>query len=80
MTAPGFANTNGGVLIDMSRFNDVKYIAEDNVAVIGTGLRWGEVYPELDQYNVTVVGARVLGVGVGGFMLGSITPFSPYRR
>lgn len=73
MTAPGYANTENGVLIDLSRFNDLNYVEEDSVVEIGTGLRWGEVYPVLDEYNVTVIGARLLGVGVGGFTLGSQT-------
>jgi FAD/FMN-containing dehydrogenase len=70
-TSPGAANINGGVLIALSNFRVVEYDAKNSVARIGTGLRWAEVYPELDPHNITVVGARVLGVGVGGFMLGS---------
>ncbi|CAJ2510340.1 Uu.00g050430.m01.CDS01 [Anthostomella pinea] len=61
----------GGVLIDMSNFNTVEYHANSSVAVVGSGLRWGEVYTQLDPYNVTVVGGRILDVGVGGLILGS---------
>ncbi|KAJ8130695.1 hypothetical protein O1611_g2930 [Lasiodiplodia mahajangana] len=49
----------------------VEYHAGQGVAVVGTGLRWGDVYHYLDQYNVTVVGGRILQVGVGGLTLGS---------
>ncbi|KAI0439915.1 putative FAD-binding oxidoreductase [Xylaria telfairii] len=69
--APLGANINDGVLFDMSSFNSVEYHAQQGVAVVGTGLRWGDVYHYLDQYNVTVVGGRILQVGVGGLTLGS---------
>ncbi|KAI1499597.1 putative FAD-binding oxidoreductase [Biscogniauxia marginata] len=69
--APLGANINDGVLVDMSKFNTVEYDAARKVAVVGSGLRWGEVYHQLDQYNVTVVGGRILDVGVGGLALGS---------
>ncbi|KAI0160007.1 putative FAD-binding oxidoreductase [Hypoxylon sp. FL1284] len=67
---PGAGNINGGVLIDMAKFDSVDYDADKNVAVVGSGLRWKEVYTSLDPYNVTVVGGRVLEVGVGGLTLG----------
>ncbi|OTB02610.1 hypothetical protein M426DRAFT_322532 [Hypoxylon sp. CI-4A] len=66
----GAANINGGVLIDMVNFDTVDYDADKKVAVVGSGLRWKEVYTSLDQYNVTVAGGRVLDVGVGGLTLG----------
>ncbi|KAI2607915.1 putative FAD-binding oxidoreductase [Hypoxylon sp. NC1633] len=66
----GAANINGGVLIDMAKINTVEYDADKEVAVIGSGLRWKEVYTSLDAYNVTVAGGRVLDVGVGGLTLG----------
>ncbi|KAF2973143.1 hypothetical protein GQX73_g276 [Xylaria multiplex] len=69
--APFGANINDGVLFDMSGFNSVEYDAQLGVAVVGTGMRWGSVYRHLDQYNVTVVGGRILEVGVGGLTLGS---------
>lgn len=74
---PGAANINGGVLIDLVKFNTVEYDAAKKVAVVGTGLRWKEVYTALDPYNVTVVGGRVLDVGVGGLTLGGKLIF-PY--
>ncbi|KAH8590934.1 hypothetical protein B0O99DRAFT_633873 [Bisporella sp. PMI_857] len=66
----GAANINNGILIDMSKFNNLTYDEEKEVAVIGTGMRWGEVYEQLGQYHVAVVGGRVPGVGVGGLILG----------
>ncbi|KAH8594970.1 putative FAD-binding oxidoreductase [Bisporella sp. PMI_857] len=69
--APQAANIDGGVLIDLSGFNSVNYDESNQVAVIGSGLTWGEVYSQLNPFGVTVVGGRVSDVGVGGLTLGS---------
>lgn len=71
MPSPLAANINNGVLIDMAGFNEVVYDAARNIATVGAGLKWGDVYGQLDKFNVTVVGGRVLDVGVGGLILGS---------
>ncbi|KAI0470908.1 putative FAD-binding oxidoreductase [Xylariaceae sp. FL0804] len=68
---PGGANIDDGVLVDMSSFDAVEYDAAASVAVVGSGLRWADVYSALDPYNVTVVGGRIVDVGVGGLTLGS---------
>lgn len=70
MPSPLAANINDGVLIDMSMFSGVAYNAAKSVATVGAGQRWGDVYHQLDPHNVTVVGGRVLEVGVGGLILG----------
>ncbi|KAI0382173.1 putative FAD-binding oxidoreductase [Hypomontagnella monticulosa] len=70
MPVPHAASISAGVLIDLSQFGGTRYDAENNVAVIGAGQRWGDVYPELDRYEVTVAGGRVLSPGVGGLILG----------
>ncbi|KAI1145867.1 putative FAD-binding oxidoreductase [Nemania diffusa] len=67
---PDTGNINGGVLIDLSMMNQLDYNAKTKTVAVGTGLRWEEVYPYLDQFNVTVVGGRVPAVGVGGLILG----------
>ncbi|KAF8630864.1 hypothetical protein AX17_005223 [Amanita inopinata Kibby_2008] len=66
---PGFTSTKG-VLISMSRFSEVTYDAASKTAVIGTGLIWDDVYAALEPHNVSVLGGRVSGVGVAGFVLG----------
>ncbi|KAL8730888.1 MAG: hypothetical protein Q9166_003815 [cf. Caloplaca sp. 2 TL-2023] len=68
--SPFAANIDNGVLIDMSRFNHTQYDSTRNVAIVGAGGKWLGVYNELDRHNVTVVGGRVLDVGVGGLILG----------
>lgn len=71
MPVPGASSVDRGVLIDLSRFTRLEYDADKSQAVVGPGLRWQNVYDYLDQYEVTVVGGRVLDVGVGGLILGS---------
>ncbi|MCJ1383197.1 hypothetical protein MMC17_006310 [Xylographa soralifera] len=71
MPSPGAGNINNGVLIDLSQFNQVVYDPGHSLATIGAGQQWGNVYSQLDHYNVTVVGGRVLDVGVAGLILGS---------
>ncbi|KAI0773004.1 FAD-binding domain-containing protein [Trametes elegans] len=66
---PGFSSTKG-VQIAMYRFSEVKYDSDANVAEVGAGLIWDEVYEALEPYAVNVVGGRVTGVGVAGFTLG----------
>lgn len=73
------ANINNGVLIDMSNFNKTNYDAANNVVQLGAGMKWADVYRSLDRYNVTVVGGRVLDVGVGGLILGG-NPTLPISR
>lgn len=65
----GFSSTPG-VQITLSSFSEVVYDANDQTATIGLGLIWDDVYSELDQHGVTVVGAKTTGVGVGGIVLG----------
>jgi FAD/FMN-containing dehydrogenase len=76
MPSPLAANINDGVLIDLVSLNRIDYNAAKNVVTIGAGLRWGQVYSSLEQYKVTVVGGRVLDVGVGGLTLGGKRHFS----
>lgn len=65
----GFSSTSG-VQIAMYSFSDVVYDSDAQTATIGTGLLWDDVYLALEQYSVTVVGAKVTGIGVGGIALG----------
>ena len=54
----------------MYRFSEVKYDPSFGTAVVGAGLIWDQVYEALEPHGVSVVGGRVSGVGVAGFVLG----------
>jgi FAD/FMN-containing dehydrogenase len=66
----GFANTDNGILIDMSRFNTTSYDAGGATVRAGSGLTWRDLYTYLEPYQMTVVGGRHLDVGVAGLTLG----------
>ena len=57
----------------MYRFNEVNYHPQTESVDVGPGLIWDDVYAALDPQNITVVGGRVSGVGVAGFVLGGGT-------
>lgn len=66
---PGFSSTPG-VQIALFSFSEVVYDPNAQTATIGMGLIWDDVYSELEQYGVIVVGAKTTGVGIGGIVLG----------
>lgn len=74
MPAPGFANIDNGVLIDMSKLTTLQYDAGNSAVTVGSGNRWVDVYTYLDPFAVTVAGGRVNDVGVAGLTLGCELP------
>jgi FAD/FMN-containing dehydrogenase len=68
-TNSGFSSTSG-VQIAMYSFSDVVYDADAQTATVGTGLLFDDVYAALEEYGVTVVGAKATGLGIGGITLG----------
>jgi FAD/FMN-containing dehydrogenase len=61
-----------GVVLDLSALNDIVLSHSKDMASIGPGARWGEVYTELEKHELTVAGGRVPEVGVGGLVLGGL--------
>ncbi|KAJ5224974.1 hypothetical protein N7468_006199 [Penicillium chermesinum] len=66
----GFASIEDGLLISTKNLGQVYYNADDETAVIGPGLSWEEAQKGLDGTGRAVVGGRLGGVGIGGYMLG----------
>lgn len=64
----------------MRLFDSVEILGEKlrgkEVARIGTGGRWGDVYRKLEPYGKNVIGGRDRRVGVGGLILGGEISFS----
>ncbi|KAI1427808.1 FAD-binding domain-containing protein [Xylaria sp. FL1777] len=69
-SSTGSSSTANGVTIDLSRLNSTTYNPETNIASIGPGGKWQNVYKDLIKYGITAVGGRDGDVGVGGFLLG----------
>ncbi|KZL71547.1 6-hydroxy-D-nicotine oxidase [Colletotrichum tofieldiae] len=61
---------DNGLVIDLAHFNRTTVSNDRNSAIIEPGARWSSVYPILQEYNLTVPGGRMFGVGVGGLTLG----------
>ncbi|KAH8798658.1 hypothetical protein F5884DRAFT_905674 [Xylogone sp. PMI_703] len=66
----GSSSVHGGIVIDLSRLNDIKLSKDESTALIGTGSRWQDIYRCLEERGLAVTGARGGSVGVGGFTLG----------
>ncbi|KAF2103683.1 FAD-binding domain-containing protein [Rhizodiscina lignyota] len=66
----GAANIQGGITVDMGSMNSLQLSEDRKIVSLGSGGIWSEIYPVLDKYNLTVMGGRVPGIGVGGFSTG----------
>ncbi|KAF8736610.1 hypothetical protein AX14_014265, partial [Amanita brunnescens Koide BX004] len=69
MMNPGFSSTPG-VQIAMTQFNEIIYDSSTETVEFGSGLFFDDVYDALAPYNRSVAGARIVGIGVGGLLLG----------
>ena len=69
--SPGFSSVEeSGVLLDLGALNAITLSPEGDMASVGPGATWDSVYEELEKHELTVVGGRVTGVGVGGLIIG----------
>ncbi|KAF9876841.1 hypothetical protein CkaCkLH20_05687 [Colletotrichum karsti] len=70
MIWPGSANIHDGITVDLRELNSVTLAPDKSSASLGTGGVWTDIYPQLVPHNLTVMGGRVTGIGVGGLALG----------
>jgi FAD/FMN-containing dehydrogenase len=70
MPIPGYANTNGGVLIGLTKLNQLQLAANQSYVSVGPGNRWEDVYNYLEPHGLIALGGRVGNVGVPGLLLG----------
>lgn len=66
----GAANIGPGITVDMRLMNQVELSEDEKIARIGGGAVWDHAYPQLVPHNLTVMGGRIPGIGVGGFATG----------
>ncbi|KAL8943619.1 MAG: hypothetical protein Q9211_000923, partial [Gyalolechia sp. 1 TL-2023] len=66
----GAANIDGRVTVDLRAIKSLELSQDLKMASIGGGAIWSDIYPQMVPYNLTVMGGRVPGVGVGGFSTG----------
>ncbi|KAJ5773702.1 FAD-binding type 2 [Penicillium paradoxum] len=72
-----FSSTDKGVLIDLTKLNKKSYDPETTLATYEPGGVFGDIYEYFEQYNRTVVGARLSGVGTGLALGGGMSYLSP---
>ena len=73
MTWAGASSINApGFVIDLGKFRGIDFDQEKELVTFGAGLRWKDVYDHLATQGRIVRGARVMQVGVGGFLLGGL--------
>lgn len=73
---PGSSNIANGVTIDLGMMNRSSHDPATGLTSVEPGAAWMDVYTDLQNMaNVTVVGGRSGGVGVGGFLLGGGNSF-----
>lgn len=70
MPIPGYANTDGGVLIVFTRMKQLQLSRDKSFVSVGPGNRWVNVYEYLEPHGLVVLGGRVGSVGVPGLLLG----------
>lgn len=73
----GAANIDGGVTVDMRALNSLVVSEDRKMASLGGGGKWSDLYPQLVPYNITVMGGRIPGIGVGGFSTGGMSQRFP---
>ena len=75
----GWANIEDGVTIDMTSLNAVD-VVDNNVARVGGGAIWQNVYDVVEQRNLSVLGGRIGVVGVPGFTTGGEYMPNEYQK
>ncbi|PKY04093.1 FAD-binding domain-containing protein [Aspergillus campestris IBT 28561] len=66
----GAANIKDGITVDMRSMKSLVLSADRKTASVGGGSIFSDLYGQLDRHNLTVMGGRVPGIGVGGFTTG----------
>jgi FAD/FMN-containing dehydrogenase len=62
-------NMDFGFLLDMRLLDMIDISPNKEMVSLGPGSTWAEIHKALAPHNLSVVGARVNEVGVGGFLL-----------
>ncbi|KAK7429769.1 hypothetical protein QQZ08_003614 [Neonectria magnoliae] len=76
----GSNNIEAGVTIDLNLLDQTKFDEASEIANIGPGVRWRQVYAELHKYGRVVAGGREGNVCVAGLLLDGGNTFFTARK
>lgn len=74
-TFPGAASMDDGIVLDLGHLPAAGLSPDHKSILVSPGQTWDQVTEQLDPYNLSTLGARVAGVGVGGAVLACGTSF-----
>ncbi len=66
----GYSTVQGGLIVDLSRLNEVRVVPGGTTARVGAGTRLIDMYSTLAERGLTVPGGSCPTVGIGGLALG----------
>ncbi|KAF2643780.1 FAD binding domain-containing protein [Massarina eburnea CBS 473.64] len=66
----GSSSIQGGITVALENLKGLTLSSDKRSASIEPGNLWYDVYTKLESHNLTVIGGRVAGIGVGGLTLG----------
>lgn len=72
-----FSSVDGGVLIDTGSLNAKSYDPSTTLATYEPGSTYGELYDYYAQFDVTILGPTLAGVGTGAGLGGGLSYLSP---
>ncbi|OKL58849.1 hypothetical protein UA08_05863 [Talaromyces atroroseus] len=72
-----FSSVDQGVLIDLSSLNAISYDPTTTLAIYQPGSTYGDLYDYYAQFNRTVLGPTLGGVGTGAGLGGGLSYLSP---
>ncbi|KXH60168.1 FAD binding domain-containing protein [Colletotrichum salicis] len=71
----GAANMENGIVIDLKNIPAAGISADQKTITVSPSQTWDQVTEQLDPFDLSTLGARVAGVGVGGAVLNCGTSF-----
>ncbi|KAK6215223.1 FAD binding domain-containing protein [Colletotrichum tabaci] len=71
----GAANMENGIVLDLKNLPALGISVDHKTITMSPSQTWDQVTEQLDPFDLSTLGARVAGVGVGGAVLGCGTSF-----
>jgi FAD/FMN-containing dehydrogenase len=66
----GASSADGGVTVTFEKMKQITLSEDKKIATIEPGNLWYDIYTDLQDHNLAVVGGRVSAIGVGGLTTG----------